>query len=227
MSSRSRSRTSRLSRAAAFAVLTCASASAAGAQAPASPRAVVEDAFADLAAKNWDAVTALASPQFLEQFRAKQLFYAEDDERQRMEKKKSPDSYGLPKCVQKYFESQTGNFSKRFLTNFAGVDNLLQLEVLTPAQFFGSWLAGTKNLKASDEAAGPRIVVPSRTIVGEVIEGDSLAHVIYRRNPSPPGDADQGIKLITLRRYDGVWKIYPNDDMILAGRSFAWWTNAK
>jgi hypothetical protein len=226
MSSRTRSRTSRLSRAAAFAVLTCASAAVA-AQAPASPRAVVEESFTDLAAKNWDAVTALSSPQFLEQFRAKQLFYAEDDERQRMEKKKAPDSYGLPKCVQKYFESQQGNFSKRFLTNFAGVDNLLQLEVLTPAQFFGAWLAGTKNLKASDEAAGPRIVVPSRIIVGEVIEGDSLAHVIYRRNPSPPGDADQGIKLITLRRYDGVWKIYPNDDMILAGRSFAWWSNAK
>ena len=160
MSSRTRSRTSSSSRAAAFAVLTCCSAAAAGAQATASPRAVVEESFADLAAKNWDAVTALASPQFLEQFRAKQLFYAEDDERQRMEKKKNPDSYGLPKCVQKYFESQQGNFSKRFLTNFAGVDNLLQLEILTPAQFFGAWLAGTKNLKPSDEAAGPRIVVP-------------------------------------------------------------------
>jgi hypothetical protein len=197
------------------------------AQAPASPRTVVEESFAALAAKNWDGVAELAAPQFLDQFRQKQLFYAEDDERQRMEKKKNPDSYGLPKCVQKYFESQQGNFSKRFLENFAGVDNLLQLEVLTPAQFFAAWLAGTKNLKSEDQAAGPRIVIPSRTIFGEVVEGDSIAHVLYRRVPSPPGDNDQGIKVITLRRYDGVWKIYPNDDMILAGRSFAWWSNAK
>jgi len=202
-------------------------AAVARAQAPASPQAVVEESFGALAAKNWDAVAGLAAPQFLDQFRQKQLFYAEDDERQRMEKKKNPDSYGLPKCVQKYFESQQGNFSKRFLENFAGVDNLLQLEVLTPAQFFAAWLAGTKNLKAEDQAAGPRIVIPSRTVFGEVLEGDSVAHVLYKRLPAAPGDPDQGIKLITLRRYDGVWKIYPNDDMILAGRSFAWWSNAK
>ena len=227
-----RSRTPRLTRAAATALsasfaLSAAAVGALGAQATSAPRVVVEEAFAALSLKDWDAVAAHSSPQFLEQFRQKQLFYAEDDERQRLEKKKYPDSYGLPKCVQKYFESQQSDFSKRFLENFAGVDNLLQLEVLTPAQFFAAWLAGTKNLKKSDEAAGPRIVIPSRTIFGEVVEGDSVAHVLYRRVPSHPGDADQGIKLITLRRYDGVWKIYPNDDMILAGRSFAWWSNAK
>jgi len=197
------------------------------AQTTATPREVVQESFAALSGRDWDAVAGFSSPQFLDQFRQKQLFYAEDDERQRMEKKKNPDSYGLPKCVQKYFESQQGNFSKRFLENFAGVDNLLQLEVLTPAQFFAAWLSGTKNLKSEDLAAGPRIVIPTRTIFGEVFEGDSVAHVLYRRNPSPPGDPDQGIKLITLRRYDGVWKIYPNDDMILAGRSFAWWSTAK
>ena len=199
----------------------------ADAQAPASPRAVVEESFAALGARNWDAVADLSAPQFLDQFRQKQLFYAEDDERQRMAGKKNPDSYGLPKCVQKYFESQQGNFSKRFLENFAGVDNLLQLEVLTPLQFFAAWLAGTKNLKPDEQAAGPRIVVPSRTVIGELIEGDSIAHVVYRRVPSPPGDNDQGVKVITLRRYDGVWKLFPNDDMIQAGRSFAWWSNAK
>ncbi|HUO53035.1 MAG TPA: hypothetical protein VMT93_10975 [Gemmatimonadaceae bacterium] len=197
------------------------------AQATASPRDVVQESFNALAQRDWDGVAGYASPQFLDQFRQKQLFYAEDDERQRMEKKKNPDSYGLPKCVQKYFESQQGNFSKRFLENFAGVDNLLQLEVLTPAQFFAAWLAGTKNLKKEDLAAAPRIVIPTRTIFGEVMEGDSVAHVLYRRVPSPPGDPDQGVKLITLRRYDGVWKIYPNDDMILAGRSFAWWSIEK
>jgi hypothetical protein len=200
---------------------------AAMAQSASTQSRVVEESFAALATKNWDAVAAYSSPQFLEQFRQKQMFYAEDDERQRIEKKKSPDSYGLPKCVQKYFESQQGDFSKRFLENFAGVDNLLHLEVLTPAQFFAAWLAGSTLLKKEDQAAGPRIVIPTRTILGEVLEGDSLAHVIYRRAPSPPSDADQGTELITLRRYDGVWKIYPNDDMILAGRSFAWWSNAK
>ncbi len=227
MSSRTGKRSTRSSRAALFAVITLAGAGRAAAQAPSSPSAVVEESFAALAAKNWDAVAALASPQFLEQFRAKQLFYAEEDERQKLEKKKNPESYGMPKCVQKYFESQEGNFSKRFLENFYHVDNLLQLEVLTPAQFFAAWLSGTRNLKSSDEAAGPRIVVPTRTIVGEMMEGDSVAHVLYRRTPFTPGDADQGIKIITLRRYDGVWKTYPNDDMILAGRSFAWWSNAK
>jgi hypothetical protein len=197
------------------------------AQEPASPRTVVEESFVALRGMEWDAVAALSSPQFLEQFRQRQLFYAEDDERQKLEKKKNPDSYGLPKCVQKYFESAEGNFNKRFLENFAGIDNLLQLEVLTPAQFFAAWLAGTKNIKKSDQAAGPSVVVPVRTIIGEVVEGDSVAHVVYRRLPSPPGDADLGIKLVTLRRYDGVWKIYPNDDMILAGRSFAWWSLTK
>jgi len=226
MSSRSRSSPSSFALLAA-AALTAGLGTYLPAQAPAGPRVVVEEAFEALTARNWDAVAGYSSPQFLEEFRPPPPPPPPPDERQRLEKKTNPDSYGLPKCVQKYFESQQGNFSKRFLTNFAGVDNLLQLEVLTPAQFFGAWLAGTKNLKATDQAAGPRIVIPSRTIFGEVIEGDSIAHVLYRRVPSPPGDADQGIKLITLRRYDGVWKIYPNDDMILAGRSFAWWSNAK
>jgi len=100
-------------RALAFAVAAGAlvSSGSAGAQQPgdsalSSPRAAVNAAFDAMSHKQWARVAALSDSAFLSQWRDQQLVYADADKIEKDNKKKHQKQYGLPKCVQKYFESQ-------------------------------------------------------------------------------------------------------------------------
>ena len=129
--------------------------------------------------------------------------------------KKHQKQYGLPNCVQKYFESQESNYSDTFLKGFAGAKSIAQLETLSPEQLFASWLAGGDAVKSNERST-------TRTIIGEVTENEYVTHVIYRMSPTPPGTSDDGVERITVRRYNGEWHVVPNDDIRLAGRSYSW-----
>jgi hypothetical protein len=180
-----------------------------------SPRAAVNAAFDAMSHKQWARVAALSDSAFLSQWREQQLVYADADKIERDNKKKHQKQYGLPKCVQKYFESQESNYSDTFLKGFAGAKSIAQLETLTPEQLFASWLAGGDEVKANARST-------TRTILGEVPESEYVTHVIYRMTPTPPGTSDDGVERITVRRYNGEWHVVPNDDIRLAGRSYSW-----
>lgn len=181
----------------------------------ASPRAVVTATFEAMSHKQWARVAALADSAYLSQWREQQLVYAEADKIERDNKKKHQKQYGLPKCVQKYFESQESHYTETFLKGFAGMKSIDQLERLTPEQLFASWLAGGDAVKQNTRTT-------SRTILGEVPESDSVAHVIYRMTPTPPGTSDDGVERMTVHKVAGSWYILPNDDIRLAGRSYSW-----
>jgi len=205
-----------------FAALFAALAISAPAQAQAtsdpalsSPRAAVNAAFDAMSRKQWKRVAELSDSAFLSQWRAQQLVYADADKIERDNKKKHQKQYGLPKCVQKYFESQESHYSDTFLKGFAGAKSIAQLETLSPEQLFASWLAGGDAVKTNERST-------TRTILGEVPENDYVTHVIYRMSPTPPGTSDDGIERITVRRYNGEWHVVPNDDIRLAGRSYSW-----
>jgi hypothetical protein len=192
-----------------------AHAQAASDSALSSPRAAVNAAFDAMSHKQWKRVAELSDSAFLSQWRAQQLVYADADKIERDNKKKHQKQYGLPKCVQKYFESQESNYSDKFLKGFAGAKSIAQLETLSPEQLFASWLAGGDAVKTNERST-------TRTILGEVPENDYVTHVIYRMSPTPPGTSDDGIERITVRRYNGEWHVVPNDDIRLAGRSYSW-----
>jgi hypothetical protein len=180
-----------------------------------SPRAAVNAAFDAMSRKQWKRVAELSDSAFLSQWRAQQLVYADADKIERDNKKKHEKQYGLPKCVQKYFESQESHYSDTFLKGFAGAKSIAQLESLSPEQLFASWLAGGEAVKSNERTT-------TRTILGEVPENDYVTHVIYRMTPTPPGTSDDGVERITVRRYNGAWHVVPNDDIRLAGRSYSW-----
>jgi hypothetical protein len=192
-----------------------AQAQAAGDSALSSPRAAVNAAFDAMSRKQWKRVAELSDSAFLSQWRAQQLVYADADKIERDNKKKHQKQYGLPKCVQKYFESQESHYSDTFLKGFAGAKSIAQLETLSPEQLFASWLAGGDAVKSNERST-------TRTILGEVPENDYVTHVIYRMSPTPPGTSDDGVERITVRRYNGEWHVVPNDDIRLAGRSYSW-----
>ena len=192
-----------------------ARAQATGDPALSSARAAVNAAFDAMSHKQWARVAALSDSAFLAQWREQQLVYADADKIEKDNKKKHQKQYGLPKCVQKYFESQESHYSDTFLKGFAGAKSIAQLETLTPEQLFASWLAGGDAVKANARNT-------TRTILGEVIESEYITHVIYRMTPTPPGTSDDGVERITVRRYNGEWHVVPNDDIRLAGRSYSW-----
>ena len=201
----------------AAALLTSVSARAQATNDPAlaSPRAAVNAAFDAMSHKQWARVAALSDSAFLSMWRDQQLVYADADKIERDNKKKHQKQYGLPKCVQKYFESQESSYSDAFLKGFAGAKSIAQLETLSPEQLFASWLAGGDAVKANARTT-------TRTILGEVPESEYVTHVIYRMSPTPPGTSDDGVERITVRRYNGEWHVVPNDDIRLAGRSYSW-----
>jgi|GEM_PF-1644279 len=211
-------------RGAAWVLAACAGVLVAGAPARAqgpvdpdetSPRAVVTATFEAMSHKQWARVAALADSAYLSQWREQQLVYAEADKIERDNKKKHQKQYGLPKCVQKYFESQESHYTETFLKGFAGMKSIDQLEQLTPEQLFSSWLAGGDAVKQNARTT-------SRTILGEVPESDSVAHVLYRMTPTPPGTNDDGVERMTVHKVNGAWHVVPNDDIRLAGRSYSW-----
>jgi hypothetical protein len=180
-----------------------------------SPRAAVNAAFDAMSHKQWARVAALSDSAFLSQWRDQQLVYADADKIERENKKKHQKQYGLPKCVQKYFESQESHYSDTFLKGFANAKSITHLEELTPEQLFASWLAGGDEVKANARTT-------TRTILGEIPESEYLVHVVYRMTPTPAGTSDDGVERITVRRYNGAWHVVPNDDIRLAGRSYSW-----
>ena len=200
---------------AALAVSAPARAQAKGDSALTSPRAAVMAAFDAMSRKQWARVAALSDSAFLSQWRQQQLVYADADKIARANKKKHQKQYGLPKCVQKYFESQESHYSDTFLKGFAGAKSIAQLETLSPEKLFASWLAGGEAVKSNERTT-------TRTILGEFPESEYVTHVLYRMTPTPPGTSDDGVERITVRRYNGEWHVVPNDDIRLAGRSYSW-----
>jgi hypothetical protein len=100
---------------------------------------------------------------------------------------------------------------------FSDVGTLGDLAALTPIQFLAKWIEATQR-RGGWESGGPDA---RRRILGEVIEGDSLAHVLYRFERSTddslqrrvPKEATD-IQLMMFRRTGLVWRAFVNQDLV-------------
>ncbi len=79
---------------------------------------------------------------------------------------------------------------------------------LPAAEFMAHWLAD--RAKDTDSVSRRHTAWVPRTIIGEIIEADSIAHVLYR---VPQAVARWGnpsdIEIMRLRRHDGRWYLWP------------------
>jgi hypothetical protein len=103
------------------------------------------------------------------------------------------------------------------LPAFTDVATLGDLAALAPVQFLAKWIEATQR-RGGWGSRGPR---SRRIILGAVMEGDSLAHVLYRFDRS----ADDSLSstelpeatdthILTLRRTDSVWRALVNRDLV-------------
>jgi hypothetical protein len=185
------------------------------------PQTPVETAralFAALEERAWMSVAELVDSAELDAFRDRRLdglvAFAESQDIQAP----SPERRGISlyfthggerRDLEKYAELQ--------LPVFTDVATLGDLAALAPMQFLVKWIEATQR-RGGWGSRGPD---SRRIILGEVMEGDSLAHVLYRFDRSaedsldasePPEATDTHI--LTFRRADSVWRALVNSDLV-------------
>jgi len=102
------------------------------------------------------------------------------------------------------------------LQGFARVETAAQFESLPLTELFARWLEGHD--PRPDNYRDGRCPVSTRTVVGEVVEGDSTIHVVYRIHTDVGifGQTD-GRELVTARQSGEEWRFVPNRDIGSAG----------
>ena len=110
-----------------------------------------------------------------------------------------------------------GKYADLKLAVFTDVATLGDLAALAPIQFLVRWIEATQR-RGGWGSRGP---ASRRIILGEVMEGDSLAHVLYRfdRSAEDPLHASEppeatNTHILTFRRADSVWRALVNRDLV-------------
>jgi hypothetical protein len=180
---------------------------AAAQRAPSPARQVVENAFRLRDTGAWGELVALVHPEALQKFRAEQLDIARFEELAAAER--AVDSESHPS----------------FLKIVYDVKDRTALEALTSEEMLKRWLRTTyEKPESRDSVAAP---TSTQRILGEVTEGDSVVHVIFREfypavtEGGEKFPATDGVRLITVKRVGGRWKILLNGGIAEEGGAFA------
>ena len=187
------------SRALAALVLSFALATPSIAQRASSPvRQVVEDAFRLRDREAWDELTGLVHPEALDRFRKDQLEFARLEE----------------------FETVRGADSTHpsFLRIVFRVNGRAGLEALSSEKMLERWVRVAHRRPRGQNNFVPPTV--TRTILGEVAEGDSVVHVVFReveQGGSYGGEtipARDKVRPVTVKRAGARWKIFLNGGIV-------------
>jgi hypothetical protein len=150
------------------------------AQAQQVPTEVVRSAFAALRDSDWAAFATLMDPDEQKQFRDQQLAVL-TAWAQRRPAPVAQNSMSSLSAGSTPDPAAVSRFSDTHVPAFRGSPTLGQIATMAPRAFVIEWLAaaysGPLGLH-SFSFGGPRSA--RRVILGAVIEGDSLAHVVYR-----------------------------------------------
>lgn len=88
------------------------------------------------------------------------------------------------------------------LAMFAPAKSYEEIEKIPSERLFALYLGAVMKRVAS---AGPLQI--QNTILGEVPEGDSLVHVVYRQRVKSGASSANNVTLLSLRRTPGGWKV--------------------
>ena len=167
------------------------------AQAPAppeSPADVAGDLFHALATREWSRAASLIHPDALLAFQEVQLSMALAWAEMRARQTNAP-SAGNP-----------------VLDQFPGITSLEALKTLAPADLFAAYLAAKLPDPANYEDGRPPVW--TRIPLGVVLEGDSIAHVVYRLEVDVGRyGATEETQVVTARRFGAFWRLLLNKDL--------------
>jgi hypothetical protein len=196
---------------------------------PSSPRAVVQAAITALEARQWEAVPPLVDPAELERFRRKWLWWSRsmESERTRQAAGETAVHYvnpDLPPAVVDYYERLSEEQAAREPgATFAGVRSIAELERLSASEMLAQFLEA--HAQRYVDVPGPgdpptaRAAPPQfrevRRIIGELPEGDSLVHVLYRHRLEVNGKSEgpEVVVAATTRRTPQGWRLLLNSEL--------------
>jgi len=97
------------------------------------------------------------------------------------------------------------------VAKFPGNPTIGELARLSPKEFFVRWCQAA----VQDNERGPWLAMQrvGRQIIGEIIENDTLAHVMYRVLVESIYLAGK-LEVMSLKKVDGRWLILLNDDVV-------------
>jgi hypothetical protein len=104
------------------------------------------------------------------------------------------------------------------IRGFGSATTLAEVAALDPREFLARALAASAAMLDSSGAEKPAGVI--RTVLGQVLEGDSVAHIVYRTSGAGVRFTDPlHAELLRLRRHGGSWWIDLTvmDNQIMSG----------
>lgn len=173
----------------------------AAAPAQATPAQTVQALFDAMAARQWDSAAALFTPQSAAWY-----------QRERLGLNPSPPCDGESAPLQLWLpdpESVTREDSI-WLGLIPGLGRAAELSALPPPRFVALALGIWGTTLDFEIATAPG----ARKVIGQVVENDSVAHVLYtvERAPYPDG-FPSAIRVVSLGRVDGRWLVRVNREL--------------
>ena len=97
---------------------------------------------------------------------------------------------------------------------FPGTKSVGEIEKLSVERFFVGYLQGV--FQRMEAAGNVRL---TNTVLGDVAEGDSLSHIVYRARITQGPNERVDMAVLTLKRSPGGWKIFLPGDFTAMGRA--------
>ncbi len=105
-------------------------------------------------------------------------------------------------------QSATPDQRAQGLKFFGGARSLDELKKMPAERVFLAYMRGVFGRMP----AAPDLRI-TNAIIGEVLEGDSFAHVVYRSRVASPKESVTNVTVLSLRRSPGGWKAQLDGDL--------------
>ncbi|MFL5619853.1 MAG: hypothetical protein ACJ79A_15835 [Gemmatimonadaceae bacterium] len=169
----------------------------------ADPSGVATAFFAALALQDWEDAVRYVEPRSLAEFRESQLamfvsWVSQREEMRRVSGKEGLFGWSTDGVLRTETLEQHGDVR---LNTFSGSPTLRELAAL-PAEAF-----------ASRFLAAARVAPAAYRVFGHVLEGDDIAHVVYRAIDAGVRTDPLDVSVLHVRRHDDRWHVLLSHDL--------------
>ena len=105
-------------------------------------------------------------------------------------------------------QSATPDQRAQGLKFFGGARSLDELKKMPPERVFAAYMRGVFGRMP----AAPELRI-TNSVIGEVLEGDALAHIVYRSRVASARESVANVTVLSLRRTPGGWKALLDGDL--------------
>src|SRR6266567_3875588 len=177
------------------------------------PTQIVEGAFTAFERQDWDRLASLVHPERLASFQREQVAYiiawTQSKEARARAKRENVGVFMLSYDDTLSPEVVSGVADVK-VTAFPGAPTIGELAHLAPTAFFTRWCQAVYGAD-SRHGLGAMVSHDRREVIGQVFEGDTLAHVLYRSDHRYTGSWPVGRMPL---KYSSVgWGLLLNDDI--------------